>query len=95
MANFWFHAPWLHAADALHLFADKTLSVEKLTRRIKAEYGLVSELCDLALAQGARALVIAGATGGASVPAPVAMITNWPPMVEPVAACALFPPRNR
>ena len=52
VANLWLHAPWLHAAEALHLFANKAMTIDGLTRRIKGEYDVVSEICDLALAQG-------------------------------------------
>ncbi len=48
----WLHVPWLHASEALHLFADKRLTADVLTRRIKAEYDVIDEVVDLALAQG-------------------------------------------
>ncbi|MCJ2109201.1 MBL fold metallo-hydrolase [Methylobacterium sp. E-041] len=50
--NLWMHAPWLHAAEALPLFANKLTTGESLTRRIKGEYDIVSDIYDLADRRG-------------------------------------------
>ncbi|GJE54906.1 MBL fold metallo-hydrolase [Methylobacterium thuringiense] len=51
VANLWLHAPWLHAADALPLFANKTMTVDGLARTLKSNYDIISDICDLAVAQ--------------------------------------------
>ncbi|CAO4145484.1 hypothetical protein LPLAFNJD_LOCUS1952 [Methylorubrum aminovorans] len=48
----WLHVPWLHAVEALPLFSDKRLTADGLASRIKAEYDVIDEVVDLALAQG-------------------------------------------
>lgn len=50
--HIWLHLPWEHAADSLHLFADKRWSADGLKNSIKAEYATISEVLELAKAQG-------------------------------------------
>lgn len=50
----WLHVPWLHADEALPLFADKRFTAEGLAKRIKDEYAMVDEVVSLALAQGSK-----------------------------------------
>lgn len=49
--NLWLHVPWGHSAEALPLFANKAMTVDGLTRRIKSSYDIVDGICDLALGQ--------------------------------------------
>jgi len=44
----WLFIPWLHAADAIHLFEKKDWTVDKLAAAIKKEYDILSEIVDLA-----------------------------------------------
>jgi beta-lactamase superfamily II metal-dependent hydrolase len=50
--NLWLHIPWLHAEEALPLFRDKRWTVAGLTKAIKDEYAIISEIVDLALEKG-------------------------------------------
>jgi beta-lactamase superfamily II metal-dependent hydrolase len=50
----WMHVPWVHALEAKHLFQDKTLSDDKLSKKIKDEYDILSELWDLAVEHGTQ-----------------------------------------
>lgn len=52
--NLWMHIPWFHAEETRLLFANKGITVEALAKAIKAEYPVISELYDLALAGGAK-----------------------------------------
>jgi beta-lactamase superfamily II metal-dependent hydrolase len=52
VTNLWLHIPWLHAAETLHLFKDKRWTVEGLTKAIKDEFPIISEIVDLALEKG-------------------------------------------
>ena len=51
VANLWLHIPWLLAEESRHLFSDKRWTEEGLKRAIKAEYGIIEEVIDLAVAQ--------------------------------------------
>jgi beta-lactamase superfamily II metal-dependent hydrolase len=46
--HFWLHVPWLLADEARDLFLDKRWTTEGLKKRIKDEYDIISEICDLA-----------------------------------------------
>lgn len=50
--NLWLHVPWMMAAQAKHLFSDKTVTTETLARRIRDEYDILSELVTLAQTYG-------------------------------------------
>lgn len=50
VGNLIIHRPWLHAQDALSLFA-RNWSVEGLQRRLKQDFPIVAELEELAIAQ--------------------------------------------
>jgi beta-lactamase superfamily II metal-dependent hydrolase len=50
----WLHVPWLLSAEAVHLFKDKRWAAEGLSAAIKKEYDIVSEVFDLANAQGSK-----------------------------------------
>ncbi|TPI30013.1 MBL fold metallo-hydrolase [Mesorhizobium sp. B3-2-1] len=50
--NLWMHIPWLLAEESRHLFSDKRWTAEGLKQAIKAEYGTLSEIYDLAVAAG-------------------------------------------
>jgi len=50
--NLWLHVPWLHAAETLHLFGDKRWTAAGLANAIKGEYGIVSDILDLARDKG-------------------------------------------
>jgi len=50
--NLWMHVPWLAAADAKELFADKNMSAEKLAQVLRKEYDILAELWDLAVQHG-------------------------------------------
>jgi beta-lactamase superfamily II metal-dependent hydrolase len=52
--NMWLHVPWLLSAEALHLFKDKRWTAEGLSAAIKKEYDIISEILDLAVAQGSN-----------------------------------------
>lgn len=52
--NMWLHVPWLLSAEAIHLFKDKRWTVDGLSTAIKKEYDIVSEIFDLANAQGSK-----------------------------------------
>jgi beta-lactamase superfamily II metal-dependent hydrolase len=62
--NLWLHIPWFHANETLHLFADKTLSGERLAKKIKDEYPIISEIVELAEARNTN---IQAAFQGASI----------------------------
>lgn len=44
----WLHGVWHHAAEITELFSDTRWTAEGLTRKIKAEYPVISDLLDLA-----------------------------------------------
>lgn len=48
VGKLWLHIPWLVAADARHLFKNKSWTVANLEAAIKKEYDLIGELVDLA-----------------------------------------------
>jgi beta-lactamase superfamily II metal-dependent hydrolase len=50
--NLWLHIPWLLAEDARHLFKDKRWTKDGLCAAIKKEYDIISEIVDLAQANG-------------------------------------------
>lgn len=50
VANLWMHVPWLLAEEAIHLFKSKNWTTEGLSKAIKAEYDILSEILDLAWA---------------------------------------------
>lgn len=54
VTNVWLHVPWLLSQESLTrgLFANKTLTTQGLQNVIKAEYGVVSEVLDLAVQAG-------------------------------------------
>lgn len=52
--NMWLHVPWLLSAEAVHLFKDKRWTADGLSAAIKKEYDIVSEIFDLANAQGCK-----------------------------------------
>ena len=54
VANLWLHIPWLLAEESRHLFKDKRWTEAGLKAAIKAEYDIVSEVVDLAAAQGTK-----------------------------------------
>ncbi|MGR9190528.1 MBL fold metallo-hydrolase [Rhizobium leguminosarum] len=62
--NLWLHLPWEHASETLPLFADKRWTAEGLRRAIKDQYSIVSEVHDLAVAQGTT---ISGAFQGQNI----------------------------
>lgn len=52
VSNLWLHIPWLLAEESRHLFKNKQWTEDRLKAAIKAEYDIVSEVVDLAVAQG-------------------------------------------
>ncbi|MER8836725.1 MBL fold metallo-hydrolase [Mesorhizobium sp. M0145] len=52
--NLWMHIPWLLAEESRHLFSDKRWTAEGLKAAVKAEYGTISEIYDLALEAGSN-----------------------------------------
>ncbi|MER8970464.1 MBL fold metallo-hydrolase [Mesorhizobium sp. C280B] len=50
--NLWMHIPWLLAEESRHLFSDKRWTPEGLKAAVKAEYGTISEIYDLAVEAG-------------------------------------------
>jgi beta-lactamase superfamily II metal-dependent hydrolase len=46
--NLWLHVPWLLAEEARSLFGDKRWTKDGLCQKIKNEYGIISEIFDLA-----------------------------------------------
>lgn len=46
--NLWMFVPWLHAAEAIHLFEKKDWTAERLAAAIKKEYDILSEIVELA-----------------------------------------------
>jgi beta-lactamase superfamily II metal-dependent hydrolase len=46
--NLWLHVPWLLAEESRHLFSDKRWTQAGLSQRIKDEYGIISEILDIA-----------------------------------------------
>jgi beta-lactamase superfamily II metal-dependent hydrolase len=52
VGQLWTHLPWKHAARMSHLFASRRWTVAGLEQELKRSYGLMSELVDLAIAQG-------------------------------------------
>lgn len=48
--SLWLHVPWLLSSEAIHLFADKTMTAEKLSAAIKDECDIISEIVELAVA---------------------------------------------
>jgi beta-lactamase superfamily II metal-dependent hydrolase len=52
--NLWLHIPWFLSTEAVHLFNDKRWTPDGLSAAIKKEYDIVSEIVDLANAQGTK-----------------------------------------
>lgn len=52
--NLWLHVPWLLSGEVIHLFNDKRWTAEGLSAAIRKEYDIVSEIFDLANAQGSK-----------------------------------------
>jgi beta-lactamase superfamily II metal-dependent hydrolase len=52
--NLWLHIPWLLAEEARHLFEDKRWTKDGLSAAIKAEYDIISEIVDLAVATNCK-----------------------------------------
>jgi beta-lactamase superfamily II metal-dependent hydrolase len=52
--NLWVHGLWYHTRDFLQFFSNKSLTVDGVTRTIKAEYPVIDELITLAHARGTR-----------------------------------------
>lgn len=48
--NLWMHIPWLLAEEAIHLFKNKNWTKDGLTKAVKDEYDILSEILDLARA---------------------------------------------
>lgn len=48
--NLWLHIPWFLGVEAISLFKDKRWTQEGLSYAIKKEYGIISEILDLAMA---------------------------------------------
>jgi beta-lactamase superfamily II metal-dependent hydrolase len=51
VANLWMKIPWLHAAEAAPLFADKGVSAAQLERDIKSNYDIITQLFEIASAR--------------------------------------------
>jgi beta-lactamase superfamily II metal-dependent hydrolase len=51
VANVWLHIPWLLSEHAIALFQHKGWTIDNLSRAIKREYDIVSEIVDLASSQ--------------------------------------------
>lgn len=65
VANLWMHIPWLLAEDAISLFDDKTISATGLREKLRAEYPILEEIVNLAVAQGTKiSYPFAGTTVG-------------------------------
>ncbi|MGQ0280012.1 ComEC/Rec2 family competence protein [Sphingopyxis sp. Q841] len=52
--HLWMHIPWLLAENSRDLFADKRWTSAGLERAVRAEYGIISEIFDLALEKGCQ-----------------------------------------
>jgi beta-lactamase superfamily II metal-dependent hydrolase len=52
--NLWLHVPWLHAAEALPYFANKSWTEAGLSAAIKKEYELIAEIVDTAVSKGVK-----------------------------------------
>jgi beta-lactamase superfamily II metal-dependent hydrolase len=52
--HLWMHVPWLLAVEAKGLFKDKEISDDDLSDNVKKEYDILSELWDLAVANGTQ-----------------------------------------
>jgi hypothetical protein len=52
VTNLWLHIPWLLSAEAITLFKNKNWTAANLDMAIKKEYDILSELVDLAVANG-------------------------------------------
>ena len=50
--NLWMHVPWILSDEAMLLFAKKDWTKQSLSKAIKAEYDILVEIFDLAIAQG-------------------------------------------
>lgn len=50
--NLWLHVPWLLAREAIGLFADKRWTPDGIEAKVRAEYDVIAEIVDLAIAQG-------------------------------------------
>lgn len=50
--NLWMHIPWLLSESSLDLFKDKRWTAEGLSRSIRSEYSILSEIVDEAVAAG-------------------------------------------
>nr|WP_294917901.1 MBL fold metallo-hydrolase [uncultured Neokomagataea sp.] len=47
--NVWLHVPWLLAEETCHLFKDKRWTPEGLSKNIKENYNIISDIYDLAV----------------------------------------------
>lgn len=52
--HLWMHVPWLLAENSRDLFADKRWTAAGLERAVCAEYGIISEIFDLAVEKGCQ-----------------------------------------
>jgi len=52
VANLWLHIPWLIAAEARHLFKNKSWTEDGLRNAVKKEYDIINEIVDLAIYTG-------------------------------------------
>ena len=52
--NLWLHVPWFLAEEACALFSEKRWTKDGLRQKIKSEYGIISEIFDLAQNVGCK-----------------------------------------
>jgi beta-lactamase superfamily II metal-dependent hydrolase len=52
VSNLWMILPWNHAAEAAQLFEDKTISADRLAKKIRSEYSVLDELVEIANRHG-------------------------------------------